>query len=215
MGVAMDHLRSMVSCHRRRGRKAESNDRHQPQPEGSLARPTGSPLHASGRVTLARSTIASWCSDLGPRSPPPSLPHRGRWRHELVAVAHAARLDRRVPRGLATPMLRARVLGCSRTSPRTTGLDLVSSTEFSNGIVGLQYRRHRKTGRGRRFRVAGLLTGPRVARHNLAAMRRRWPAPGRRGCPRSRGRSPTGRQGGPRCRRMRLPARVQRVGRQR
>lgn len=27
--------------------------------------------------------------------------------------------------------------------PRSYRLDLVSSTEFSNGIVGLQYRRHR------------------------------------------------------------------------
>ncbi len=27
--------------------------------------------------------------------------------------------------------------------PKSYRLDLVSSTEFSNGIVGLQYRRHR------------------------------------------------------------------------
>ena len=40
------------------------------------------------------------------------------------------------------PTLRARVPGCSTTSP-SYRLDLVSSTAWSNGTVGLHYRRHR------------------------------------------------------------------------
>jgi dihydrofolate reductase len=39
------------------------------------------------------------------------------------------------------PALRASAPGCSTTSPSPTGS--TSSTEFSNGTVGLQYRRHR------------------------------------------------------------------------
>jgi hypothetical protein len=39
--------------------------------------------------------------------------------------------------------LRARAPGCSTASPQSYRLDLVSSTASSNGIVELQYRRHR------------------------------------------------------------------------
>jgi hypothetical protein len=33
--------------------------------------------------------------------------------------------------------------GLFNDDPKSYPLDLVSSTEFSNGIIGLQYRRHR------------------------------------------------------------------------
>jgi hypothetical protein len=62
-------------------------------------------------------------------------PHHGLGRRQFLAVAHAARLDR-CPPGLVP-------LRCGRgypavhdDAPKSYRLDLVSSTAFSNGIVG-------------------------------------------------------------------------------
>jgi hypothetical protein len=47
--------------------------------------------------------------------------HRGLGRRQPLAVAHAARPDRRVPGVPCTPTLRTRAPGCSTTSPSPTG----------------------------------------------------------------------------------------------
>jgi hypothetical protein len=78
-----------------------------------------------GTIIAAAATATSWSG--------------GR---QLLAIAHAARLDRRVPPGLA-PLRCGRGYPAVRRRPKSYRLDLVSSTEFSNGTVGLQYRRHR------------------------------------------------------------------------